>query len=208
MGVKIYSKLYFPDEFVNHTREWHNELDYERKNSDTSSVEFKKNPDFIILDQEVEDITTMTPEEKKQYDELVSNSIKASKDFGNIPILVINREKIAKNEINTIRTMLDNYNLTHNIELLRRIIIRFNNNRNGCRGPQHRYIRENYFSNEYFEKLLSEIDDNILDEHRQEFENLVLAENKKMAKCSYDDTTLDLPITANKDSQKRGGLNV
>lgn len=208
MGVKIYSKLYFPDEFVNHTREWHNELDYERKNSDTSSVEFKKNPDFIILDQEVEDITTMTPEEKKQYDELVSNSIKASKDFGNISILVINREKIAKNEINTIRTMLDNYNLTHNIELLRRIIIRFNNNRNGCRGPQHRYIRENYFSNEYFEKLLSEIDDNILDEHRQEFENLVLAENKKMAKCSYDDTTLDLPITANKDSQKRGGLNV
>ena len=104
--------------------------------------------------------------------------------------------------------MLDNYDLTHNIELLRRIIIRFNNNRNGCRGPQHRYIRENYFSNEYFEKLLSEIDDKILDEHRQEFENLVLAENKKMAKCSYDDTTLDLPVTANKDSQKRGGLNV
>ena len=208
MGVKIYSKLYFPDEFINHTREWHNELDYERKNSDISSAEFKKNPDFIILDQEVEDITLLTPEEKKQYDELVSSSIKAAKDFGNISILVINREKIAENEINTIRAMLDDYNLTHNIELLRRIIIRFNNNRNGCRGPQHRYIRENYFSNEYFERLLSEIDDNILDEHKQEFQNLVLTENKRMAECFYDDTTLDLPIEANKDSQKRGGLNV
>ncbi|MCI8547397.1 MAG: hypothetical protein HFJ38_00760, partial [Bacilli bacterium] len=120
-------------------------MDYERKNSDTSFPEFKKNPDFIVLDQEVEEIMLLTPEEKKQYDELVFNSIKAAKDFGNISILVINREKIAKNEINTIRTMLDDYSLTHNIELLKKIIIRFNNNRNGCRGPQHKYIRENYF---------------------------------------------------------------
>ena len=124
-------------------------------------------------------------DEKKQYDELVFNSIKAAKDFENISILVINREKIAKNEINTIRTMLDDYSLTHNIELLKKIIIRFNNNRNGCRGPQHKYIRENYFSNKYFENLLSE-----------------------MAECSYDNTTLDLPIMPNKESQKRGGLNV
>ncbi len=147
-------------------------------------------------------------DEKKQYDELVFNSIKAAKDFGNISILVINREKIAKNEINTIRTMLDDYSLTHNIELLKKIIIRFNNNRNGCRGPQHKYIRENYFSNKYFENLLSEIDDNILDEHRQEFKNFVITENKTMAECSYDNTTLDLPIMPNKESQKRGGLNV
>ncbi len=147
-------------------------------------------------------------DEKKQYDELVFNSIKAAKDFENISILVINREKIAKNEINTIRTMLDDYSLTHNIELLKKIIIRFNNNRNGCRGPQHKYIRENYFSNKYFENLLSEIDDNILDEHRQEFKNFVITENKTMAECSYDNTTLDLPIMPNKESQKRGGLNV
>ncbi len=183
-------------------------MDYERKNSDTSFPEFKKNPDFIVLDQEVEEIMLLTPEEKKQYDELVFNSIKAAKDFENISILVINREKIAKNEINTIRTMLDDYSLTHNIELLKKIIIRFNNNRNGCRGPQHKYIRENYFSNKYFENLLSEIDDNILDEHRQEFKNFVITENKTMAECSYDNTTLDLPIMPNKESQKRGGLNV
>lgn len=104
--------------------------------------------------------------------------------------------------------MLNEYKITHNSELLKRIIIRFNNNRNGCRGPQHRYIRENYFSNEYFEKLLSEIDDNISDEHRQKFNNLVLTENERMDKCYYDKTTLDLPIEVNKDSQKRGELNV
>lgn len=208
LKVKIYSKLYFPEEFINHMREWHSELDYERKNDNPLAIEFKKNPNFIIIDQEVEDTTQLTPEEKKQYDELVSKSIQAAKDFGNLPVLVIPREKIAQNEIRIIKTFLEEYKITHNIELLRRIIIRFNNNRNGCRGPQHRYIRENYFSNEYFERLLSEIDDSILDEHRQEFENLVLTENERMAGCFYDNTTLDLPITANKDSQKRGGLNV
>ena len=207
MGRTIESKLYFPNEFINHTRQWHNELNYERKNNEKVSAEFKKNPDFIILDQEVEDITQLTPEEKKKYDELVFNSIKAAKDFGNIPILVINRERIAKNEINNIRKMLDDYNSTHNIELLRKIIIKFSNNRNGCRGIQHKYIREHYFSNEYFEKLLAEIDDNILDEHRQEFENLVLTEHKKMKICSYDMTCLNLPVMANKNSQKRGESN-
>ena len=30
LGVKIYSKLSFPSKFINITREWHNELDYER----------------------------------------------------------------------------------------------------------------------------------------------------------------------------------
>lgn len=208
MSVNISSKLYFPEEFINHTRNWHNELDYERKNDTTTSPEFKKNPDFVILDQEVEDITSLTEEERKKYDELLSNSIKAAKDFGNIPILVINREKIAKNEINVIEEMLDDYNLTHDMELLRKIIIRFNNNRNGCRGPQHKYIRENYFSNEFFEKLLSEIDNNILDEQRQEFNDLLLTESKEMANCLYDNTALDLPTSLNKENQKRGGFSV
>ena len=208
MSVNISSKLYFPEEFINHTRNWHNELDYERKNDTTTSPEFKKNPDFVILDQEVEDITSLTEEERKKYDELLSNSIKAAKDFGNIPILVINREKIAKNEINVIEEMLDDYNLTHDMKLLRKIIIRFNNNRNGCRGPQHKYIRENYFSNEFFEKLLSEIDNNILDEQRQEFNDLLLTESKEMANCLYDNTTLDLPASLNKENQKRGGFSV
>ncbi len=203
MSVKIYSKLYFPEEFINNTREWHNELDYERKNNDTSRNEFKKNPDFIILDQEQEDIEALSPDLKREYDALLANSIKAAKDFGNIPILVINREKIAKNEIRIIRTMLDEYNNTHDMDLLRKIIIRFNNNRNGCRGPQHKYIRETYFSNEALQNILNEIDDNILTEQREEFKNLILTENKKMANCLYDKTSSDLPISPNKEEQKR-----
>lgn len=204
MGVKIYSKMYFPEEFINQTREWHNELDYERKNNTDQSNEFKKNPDFIVLDQEVEDITLLHPEDQKRYEELLRSSLKAAKDFGNIPILVINREKIAKNEIKCIQLMLDSYITSHDISLLKKIIIRFCNNRNGCRGAQHKYIRENYFSNQYFQFLLNKINDNILIEQKSEFEAFVLTEYKKMLHCSYDDTTKDLPITSNSPGEKRG----
>lgn len=61
--------------------------------------------------------------------------------------------------------MLDDYMKNPDIKTLKDVIIRFNNNRNGCRGPQHKYIRENYFSNSFFQNLLNEIDDSILNEH-------------------------------------------
>lgn len=207
LGVKIYSKLSFPSKFINITREWHNELDYERKNVDTQNHQFKKNPDFIILDQECEDISQLSIEEQKQFEEYKNNTIKAAKEFGDLPILVINREKIAKNEISLINTMLENYETTHDISLLKNVIIKFNNNRNGCRGPQHVFIRENYFSNAYFQELLDKIDSVILDEQRDLLYGFVKEENDKMAKCLYDDSTRDLPVEAS-NKTKRGGLNV
>jgi hypothetical protein len=207
LGVKIYSKLSFPSKFVDITREWHNELDYERKNDHTQNHEFKKNPDFIILDQECEDLSQLSIEEQKQFEEYKNNTIKAAKEFGNLPILVINREKIAKNEIGLINTMLENYETTHDFSLLKNVIIKFNNNRNGCRGPQHVFIRENYFSNSYFQELLDKIDSVILDEQRDLLYSFVKEENEKMSKCLYDDSTRDLPIEASNKTM-RGGLNV
>lgn len=207
MGVKIYSKLCFPSKFVDSTREWHNELDYERKNMDPQNPHFKKNPDFIILDQECEDISQLSLEEQRQFEEYRNNTIKAAKEFGNLPVLVINRERIAKNEIHCIRQMLDNYTDSRDIELLKRIIIKFNNNRNGCRGAQHKFIREKYFSNQYFQEILNEIDGILPDTQREFFYEFVRSEYEKMSQCLYDDTTVDLPIKPSAFS-KRGDLNV
>lgn len=207
MDAKIYSKLCLPNKFINSTREWHNELDYERKNTDSQKTHFKKNPDFIILDQECEDLSKLSIEEQKEFEEYKNNTIKASKEFGNLPILVINRERIAKNENSLIRQMLDDYNGSYDIELLKNIIIKFNNNRNGCRGSQHKYIRENYFSNQYFQEILNEIDSIIPDNQKEFFYEFVKTEHEKMARCLYDDTTRNLPITPNKQEEKRGGLS-
>lgn len=220
LWTQMYSKLYFPNQFINHTRKWHNELDYERKNGKPSS-QFKKNPDFIIIDQERENLDELSETERKEFDELVENSIRAAKEFGNLPILVINREKIAKNELQQLKNMLDEYKNNQDIELLKNVVIKFNNNRNGCRGPQHEYIREQYFSNDCYRSILETIDDVVLDEHRESITALVAEENTKMANCLYDKTAKDLPDLSMvtclnskaKDIQsvqdtKRGGLNV
>lgn len=207
LGVKIYSSLSFPNKFIDNTREWHNELDYERKNTDTQNHEFKKNPDFVILDQECEDMSQLSVEEQKQFEEYKNNTIKAAKEFGNLPILVINREKIAKNEIQLINNMLEEYKITHDFSLLKNIIIKFCNNRNGCRGPLHSYIRDNYFSNSYFQNLLNVINCIVLDEQRDFIYNFVKGEYEKMSKCLYDDSTRSLPIEVSNDVV-RGGLNV
>lgn len=207
MGAKIYSKLSLPSKFIDSTREWHNELDFERKSTDPRNPHFKKNPDFIILDQECEDISQLSVEEQKQFEEYRNNTIKAAKEFGNLPILVINRERIARNENNLIRKILDDYNVSHDMGLLKNIIIKFNNNRNGCRGPQHKYIREKYFSNQYFQEILNEIDSIIPENQKEFFYEFVKNEHEKMAGCFYDNTTKDMPIQPNELS-KRGGLNV
>ena len=207
MSVKIHSKLSLPSKFIDSTRKWHNELDFERKNTDPRNPHFKKNPDFIIMDQECEDISQLSVEEQKQFEEYRNNTIKAAKEFGNLPILVINRERIARNENNLIRKMLDDYNVSHDMGLLKNIIIKFNNNRNGCRGPQHKYIREKYFSNQYFQEILNEIDSIIPENQKEFFYEFVKNEHENMAGCYYDNTTEDMPIQPNELS-KRGGLNV
>lgn len=194
MGTKIYSKLYFPSNFIDNTREWHNELDYERKNIDSSKLEFKKNPDFIIFDQECEDVSQLSLEEQQQFEKYKNDTIKAAKDFGNIPILVINRERIAKNEVNLIEKMLEEYSLSYDFELLKNLVIKFNNNRNGCRGQQHKYIRERYFSNQFFQEILNEVESVISENQKAIFYNFVNSEHEKMAGCLYDSTTKDIPI--------------
>lgn len=103
--------------------------------------------------------------------------------------------------------MLENYETTHDFSLLKDVIIKFNNNRNGCRGPQHVFIRENYFSNDYFQELLDKIDSVILDDQRDLLYGFVKEEHEKMARCLYDDSTRNLPIESS-NKTKRGGLNV
>lgn len=203
MKIKINSNLCLPYKFINKTREWHNELDYERKNNSYKDNKFKKNPDFIILDQECEDISKLLPQEQQLFMEYKKNTLKAAKEFGNLDILVINREKIAKNEINLIRQMLDEYHINQDINILLNVVTKFNNNRNGCRGEQHRYIRENYFSNQYFQEILNEIDSMILDSQRDQFYDFVKLEYETMKQCLYDKTTINLPIQA-KNYAKRG----
>ena len=169
-----------------------------------SSVPGRNNENFL---KKTNFLFDLIKEYEKQYEEYKNNTIKAAKEFGNLPILVINREKIAKNETSLIRKMLDDYSIFHDIELLKNIIIKFNNNRNGCRGIQHEYIREKYFSDQHFQEILNKIDSVILKNQKELFFEFVKEEHKKMSRCFYDDTTIDMPILPNELSI-RSDLNV
>lgn len=201
MGSIIHSKLFLPNEFINRTRNWHNELDYERKDFNSNPTHFKKNPDYLILDLESVDFEKLDFDVQKKLKDYKKETIRAAKEFGDLPILVINREKIAENERRLINEMMDDYQRSHDYTILKNIIIKFMNNRNGCRGNHHEYIRENYFSDSYFQDLLKKINSMILESQKDEFQKLVEEECKEMAGCIYDHSATNL-LGKSKNNEK------
>lgn len=172
-------KFLLPDDLINATRGGYNELVFERRDLSKERKKFKKNPDYIVFIEEFEDenITTITNEEiENEQDEnrkrilqeqkrLWEETKKASMDFatkdenGNavpLPIVKINREECAKNEIRKIKEAFETYIETEDPLLLPKIITEFENNRTGNKSP-HDYIREKYFSQSDIEKMLSRI---------------------------------------------------
>lgn len=151
---------------IDNTRSDYNELVFERRDLSPNREHYKKNPDYIVMFEELidSDINNQKlDEETKQLlieqERIKGISIKAAKDF-NIPIVKINREKCAISELFKINKMVDEFYQTHNPILLTRIVTDFENNRMGLRYP-HNYLREKYFSKNTINQLLTGIINNI-----------------------------------------------
>lgn len=82
--------------------------------------------------------------QKELEDKFWLESLKAAKNFG-IPIVKINREKVAKSEYEKIQKLVKDFTETKNPELLSIIITSFESSRVGNAGL-HAPIREKYFS--------------------------------------------------------------
>ena len=80
------------------------------------------------------------------------NSTQAANDFG-IPIVVIERKKIREHEIQEINKMKDEFKETHNANTMVDMLIRFENNRAGCRN----YYEDEGFKSENEKQLLEEV---------------------------------------------------
>ncbi|MBO6145873.1 MAG: hypothetical protein J6O62_03655 [Bacilli bacterium] len=85
------------------------------------------------------------------------NSVQAANDF-EIPIVVIERKKIREHEIQEINKMKEEFKNTHNANTMIDMLIRFENNRAGCR----LYYEDSGFKdndeNKLVEEIFSEID--------------------------------------------------
>ena len=103
----------------------YNEMVFKKKNNDNI-----KQPDYILVFKENEIINNL------------DEAIKASNDFGGIPIVIIDKEKCAISELNKIKELIIKYNETKEEEYLYQIKIK---------------VQNNMVSNEYFKNHIGEI---------------------------------------------------
>ncbi|MBE6161535.1 MAG: hypothetical protein E7158_04915 [Firmicutes bacterium] len=80
------------------------------------------------------------------------NTVQAANDF-EIPIVVIERKKIREHEVQVINEMLEEFKNTHDSEILVNMLVRFANNRAGCR----EYYVEDGFDKESAQELINQI---------------------------------------------------
>lgn len=193
------------DQYVDETRGSFNELVYERRDLSSNPKFYKKNPDYIVLIEEYEDIDETIkryqnqPEivaellkQKELQEYHFQESVKAAKDFG-IPIVKMNRERCAKKGIEKISEMLVELSTSKDPKWIQKIITEFENNRVG-NNENHKIIREQYFSQEKMKQIQSQIETMIETEPNFDirsqllsgYENAVQQEQERVKKCYYN----------------------
>ena len=112
-------EYFSPNDLVNNTHGKYNEIDYKRFQNGQ-----RKQPDYILFfrrDSQKE----MTEDEKKIWE----NTQKASKDFGGLPIVIIDVEECLANERNEVADLLNRIHENPNIEDMERLYYKVRNNR-------------------------------------------------------------------------------
>ena len=189
---------------LNNTRGDYNELVYERRDLSSNPKFYKKNPDYIVFIEEYESYDEMFEkykdkpkqldylrQQKELQDKFWQESLKAATNFG-IPIVKINREKVAKSEYEKIQNLVKDFTETKNPNLLSQIITSFESSRVGNAGL-HAPIREKYFSSKRITIILDEIKNSInsIDDEMAK-NNLyfslykaIIEEQRKVDTCKY-----------------------
>ena len=165
-------QFFSPDELINRTRDYYNELDFERIDISKNGKFFKKNPDYVVFFEEFEDfqkelkiqrnlepikklLIDQHEKEKHRWEE----SVKASVQLG-IPIVKINRETCAKSERAKLDENLKLFKKTKDPALIKPLITQYLNNYTGLRDEEklHWANLQKYFPKKDFNALQDEIE--------------------------------------------------
>lgn len=111
------------DDISNFTRHTHNEVNLERRNDSIDCRFASVQPNCIIIFEDMDE-------------SIKANSIQAYQDFKkhgiDLEIIYIDRVKVANNEARKIDTMIKEYLINYDLELLREIINKYESNICGC----------------------------------------------------------------------------
>lgn len=174
-----HSMFLHPKQLVDYTRHTHNEYVFERRYKDG-----KRQPNYVVLDVDDLDQAMALYEKYNKQGRYVFNSklkrdfsdgnrakeertadlvyfaLKCSKDFG-IPIVVVEREKVAKNEWKKIAVNLKelmekkDFSREEVHDILHDIFVEFENNAVG--NKYHKEIKETYFNSKNSELIVNSI---------------------------------------------------
>lgn len=134
-----YPSMYLlPEDVLNHTRHTHNETVWERRNINGDKT-FKKQPSYIVFFVDNFEDRLSDSEAMRQWESVK----KAAKNF-NLPIMVIEREKIAISQKQNIDQKLEEFKQEPKKELIRGIVSDYESNYAGNR-EYHPNISNKYF---------------------------------------------------------------
>ena len=164
----LYSSMFLlPDDVLGYTRHTHNETVWERRHI-TEESNFKKQPSYIVYFVDNFEDRLTDPESMKQWESVK----KAASNFfievegikKSLPIMVVEREKISKSQLEIIQNKLNEFKTTLNSKLIEDIISDYESNYAGNRNF-HLNISKKYFPKH--EKLSDSVVGEIIEEVRK-----------------------------------------
>ncbi len=144
---KFLSMYLLPDDVLGYTRHTHNETVWERRKMLADGL-LKKQPSYIVYFVDNFEDRLTNPEAMRQWQSVkkaASNfSVEVDGEKKPLPIMVVEREKIAKSQYEIIENKLDEFKTTLNSKLIEDIISDYESNYAGNR-EYHLNISEKYF---------------------------------------------------------------
>lgn len=179
----MYSSMFLlPDDVLDYTRHTHNETVWERRNISKDTM-FKKQPSYIVYFVDNFDDRLTDPEAQRQWESVkkaASNfSIEVDGEKKPLPIMVVEREKIAKAQIDIIESQLTEFRESGDSKLIRSIISDYESNYAGNR-EYHLNI-----SNKYFPKY-DKLSDSVVGKIIEVINNLYQTDPNRAYKCLYE----------------------
>ncbi len=179
----MYSSMYLlPDDVLGYTRHTHNETVWERR-SISGDAMFKKQPSYIVYFVDNFEDRLSDPEAMKQWETVkkaASNfSIEVDGVKKTLPIMVVEREKIAKSQLEIIQNRLNEFKTTLDSKLIKDIISDYESNYAGNR-EYHLNISEKYFPKH------DQLSDSIVGEIIETIEKIYTAEPNIAIECIYE----------------------
>lgn len=176
------SMFLLPDDVLGYTRHTHNETVWERRNISRDET-FKKQPSYIVYFVDNFEDRLTDPEAMRQWESVR----KAAENFSievdgvkkPLPIMVVEREKIAQSQLEVIQTKLNGFKTTLDPALIKEIISDYESNYAGNR-EYHLNISEKYFPK------VEQLSDSVVGEIIETIKKLHQTEPDKAIACIYE----------------------